>query len=344
MWSKMARIKLVKSSGRIELTKSTERRFCEIRNTGEKYRLERIGLIIDNAAPTNALKKASRYCLHENEDYRMPDLPRSLKLTRMVDIHCHILPETDDGAVSLEESVAMCRAAAADGIKIIVATPHMFDGVHPTPDRETIRRKIAVVTQACGGCVNIVPGGEVRYSYEIFQEARDPDTRIKLNGASYMLLEFPFHSVPPNIEMTIFQIFNAGITPVIAHPERNKRIQEKPLILADLIERGAFAQLDAGSLNRSFGPEAYKAAKRMIEAGLAHFISTDAHHKDRRRPLLSQAVAIAADWGGEEYARAMVEDNPEALINDRPIPFQPDADVDALLGRRKKKGWFAFWK
>lgn len=262
----------------------------------------------------------------------------------MVDIHCHILPETDDGAVSMEESIAMCRAAAADGIDTIVATPHMFDGVHDTPDKETIRRKITAVMQASGGCVKIVPGGEVRYSYEIFQEAHHPDTRIKLNGTSYMLLEFPFHSVPPNIEMTIFQIFNAGITPVIAHPERNKQIQEKPAILVNLIERGAFAQIDAGSVTRSFGPDAYHSARKIIEAGMAHFIATDAHHKDRRRPLLSHAVAIAADWGGEEYARAMVEENPEALINDRAIPFQPDADVDALLGRRKNKSWFAFWK
>ncbi|HKQ74858.1 MAG TPA: CpsB/CapC family capsule biosynthesis tyrosine phosphatase, partial [Blastocatellia bacterium] len=132
--------------------------------------------------------------------------PQSLKLARMVDIHCHVLPETDDGAISLEESAAMCQAAAADGIKTIVATPHMFDGVHDTPDKETISQKIAMVMRACDGCVNIVPGGEVRYSYEIFQEAGDSGARIKLNGTSYMLLEFPFHSVPPNIEMTIFQI------------------------------------------------------------------------------------------------------------------------------------------
>src|SRR5215510_15552977 len=224
---------------------------------------------------------------------------QSLKLTRMIDIHCHVLPETDDGATSLEESVAMCHAAAADGIKTIVATPHMFDGVHTTPDKETIRKKIAAVMRACGACVNIVPGGEVRYSYEIFQEAGDPGTRIKLNGTSYMLLEFPFHSVPPNIEMTIFQILNAGITPVIAHPERNKRIQEHPRIIADLVERGAFAQLDAASLTKSFGPEAYLSAKRMIEAGIAHFIATDAHHQDRRRPVLSVAAGVAAEIGGE---------------------------------------------
>ena len=270
--------------------------------------------------------------------------PGSLNLTRMVDIHSHVLPETDDGAISLEESVAMCRAAADDGIKIIVATPHMFNGVHDTPDKETINQKIAVVTQACGACVNIVPGGEVRYSHEVFQEAGDPGARVRLNGGSYMLLEFPYLSMPPNIEMTIFQILNLGVTPVIAHPERNRRLQEKPAILADLIERGAFAQLDAGSLTGSFGREAHHLAKRIIEAGLAHFIATDAHHQDRRRPVLSSAAAIAADWGGEEYARAMVEANPEALINDRAIPFQPDADVDALLGRKKAKSWFAFWQ
>jgi protein-tyrosine phosphatase len=264
----------------------------------------------------------------------------------MVDIHCHVLPETDDGSVSLEESVEMCRLAAADGIKTIVATPHMFDGVHQTPQRDEIRRRIDLVMEAAEGCVEIVPGGEVRYSYEIFQEVKDPQTRIRLNGTSYMLLEFDFAMVPPNIEMTIFQILNAGITPVIAHPERNMRIQQRPEILVGLIERGCYAQIDAGSLTGSFGTESYAAAKRFIQARLAHFIATDAHHQDRRRPLLTKAVAKATEFGGEEYARAMVEQNPLALINDQVIPYQPDPDIDALLrrGKKKEKSWFAFWR
>lgn len=260
----------------------------------------------------------------------------------MIDIHCHILPKTDDGSISLEESVEMCRMAAEDGIKVIVATPHMFDGVHTVPGRETIQEKIAAVMAANGGCIEIVPGGEVRYSHEIFDEAPDPQTKIKLNGTSYMLLEFPFQSVPHNIEQTIFQILNAGLTPVIAHPERNKRIQEHPEILATLIERGAFSQLDAGSLTKSFGAEPHQAAKRMLEAGMAHFIATDAHHAGRRRPILSAAVAAATEIVGADYARAMVEDNPAALIQDKAIPFQPEPDLDALLGRKKK--WFAFWR
>jgi hypothetical protein len=60
--------------------------------------------------------------------------------------------------------------------------------------------------------------------------------------------------------------------------------------------------------------------------------------------VLSSAAAIAADWGGKEYACAMVETNPDALINNRAIPFQLDVDVDALIGRKKVKSWFAFWK
>jgi protein-tyrosine phosphatase len=264
-------------------------------------------------------------------------------MSRMVDIHCHILPATDDGALSLEESVAMCRAAADDGIEVIVCTPHMFDGVHTTPEKGALLERIAQVEAACHGKLKLLPGGEVRYSHEIFQEAKDPETRIKLNGTSYMLLEFAFEMVPPNIEMTIFQMLQAGVTPVIAHPERNKRIQKHPEILASLVERGAFAQIDAGSLTKSFGTEPFESAKRIIEAGLAHFIATDAHHLERRRPILSDAVVVASAIGGAEYAHAMVEDNPRALINDRVIPYQPDPDLDTLLGRKQKK-WFAFWK
>jgi protein-tyrosine phosphatase len=270
--------------------------------------------------------------------------PEQLNLKGMVDIHCHILPEVDDGAVRLEESLAMCRMAAADGVGTIIATPHMFDGLHETPEKQTIHEKIAVLEAQLRGSISILPGGEVRYSYEMFQEAPDPLTKIRLNGTSYMLLEFPFQAVPPNIEMTIFQILNTGITPVIAHPERNMRIQERPEILADLVQRGAFAQLDAGSLTKSFGPEPYQTAKRIVEAGLAHFIATDAHHEDRRRPILSTAVGVAADLGGIEYARAMVLANPTALIQDRAIPYQLECDMDALRGRRRKKSWFRFWE
>lgn len=268
----------------------------------------------------------------------------SMTLNRMVDIHCHVLPEIDDGATSLEESIAMCRAAAADGIKTIVATPHMFNGTYASPEKETVLQKIAMVMNGCQSCVNIVPGAEVRFSYEIFQEIGIPGARIRLNEGSYMLLEFPFRSIPANIEKAIFEILKGGVTPVIAHPERNKKIQENPVILGNLVERGALAQLDAASLSGGFGRETLNLAKRIIEAGFAHFIATDAHHQDRRRPLLSRSAVIAADWVGEEYARAMVEANPEALVNNRSIPFQPETDVDALLGRRKSKSWYEFWK
>ncbi|MFN0121198.1 MAG: tyrosine-protein phosphatase [Blastocatellia bacterium] len=261
----------------------------------------------------------------------------------MVDIHCHILPETDDGAVSLEESVEMCRMAAEDGIKTIVATPHMFDGVHKTPERDDVLRRIEKVMKAAGDVVEIVPGGEVRYSHEIFDEASNPLSRIRLNGGSYMLLEFPFQMVPPNIERTIFSILNAGITPVIAHPERNKRLQKHPEILASLLERGAFSQLDAGSLTGSFGEDALDAAKKMLRGGMSHFIATDAHHPGRRRPNLTEAVKIAAEIVGIEAARAMVEINPQALVLDKGIPYQPTPDMDAYLGRSEKK-WFQFWK
>ena len=261
----------------------------------------------------------------------------------MVDIHCHILPETDDGSVSLEESVEMCRLAAEDGITTIVATPHMFDGVHKTPDRETILRRIDAVMKATGHTIEIVPGGEVRYSHEIFDESRDPLSRIRLNGGSYMLLEFPFQMVPPNIENTIFQILNAGITPVIAHPERNKRLQKHPEILASLIDRGAFSQLDAGSLTGGFGAESLDSARKLLRGGMAHFIATDAHHAGRRRPNLTDAVLIAAEIVGLEAARMMVEANPRALIQDKGIPFQPEPDLDAMTGRSGKK-WYQFWR
>jgi hypothetical protein len=126
----------------------------------------------------------------------------------------------------------------------------------------------------------------------MFQEAPDPLTKIRLNGTSYMLLEFPFQAVPPNIEMTIFQILNAGITPVIAHPERNMRIQERPEILADLVRAGRVrAARCRESDKRVSGRSHTQTAKRMVEAGAGPL------HCDRRAPRGS-AATDSLDGGG----------------------------------------------
>ena len=81
----------------------------------------------------------------------------------------------------------------------------------------------------------------------------------------------------------------------------------------------------------------------LVAAGSGHFMPPNTQPGNGHLPIFSPASTISADIGGVEYARAMVQENPEALINDRAIPYQPDPDIDALTGK-KQKSWYAFWK
>lgn len=117
-----------------------------------------------------------------------------------------------------------------------------------------------------------------------------------------------------------------GITPIIAHPERNMVFVSRPAFLYELIQMGALAQANSGSFSGVYGREVEEAVFRFLELNLIHFIASDGHNKRSLAPRLSEAVKRAEIVVGEEKrARALVLDNPRAVIENREIPFLAEA-------------------
>ncbi|MCP4578313.1 MAG: hypothetical protein GY846_18740 [Deltaproteobacteria bacterium] len=235
----------------------------------------------------------------------------------MIDIHCHILPAVDDGAASIEDSLAMARQAVEDGITSILATPHTLNGIN----RNTVPHILSGISQlrhalaADGIPLKIYPGSEVHLVTDMCLKIRNGEICTLNNNGKYVLIELPYQSVPDGIKQEIFDLKLDGITPIIAHPERNAVIQNNPHILRELIHMGALSQVTAMSIVGDFGPETRESAKGLLESRLAQLIASDAHSPRSRPPRLANALDEAAKiLGNIPEAEAMVFQRPAAII------------------------------
>lgn len=258
--------------------------------------------------------------------------------TPMIDLHCHVLPGFDDGAADWLTAVKMCRMAAQDGITCIVATPHVYRGLFPTPSMEAIENAREELRNLCKkGLIEnleLLIGSDCHLHAELAENLREGRVPT-INGGRYFLLEPPSDNIPPHMDHFLFDILLAGVTPIITHPERNRVFTRQPELLHHLVEGGAYAQVTAASLVGGFGSSVRKTAEEMVGLGLVQMIATDAHDPERRPPVLSEARRVAAEIVGEDLATRMVEEVPRAVIENRPIDY-PEPVVE-----RSRRSW---WK
>lgn len=255
----------------------------------------------------------------------------------MVDLHSHILPALDDGAATMEESVAMAESAIADGITHVVATPHSsneyhFDFAHLRQLRDELQAKV-------GDRLKIATGCDFHLNPENLESLRKDARQFCINQHDYLLLEFNEFSIPPSMDQTLHEIQLAGVQPVITHPERNGILRARPERLKKWVRLGCFAQVTGGSLTGTFGASAQLDALRWIGEGIIHFVASDAHNT-RSRPLrLQPAYDVVVDKFGQEKARALFRDNPLAAFEGRELPHIPEVEEE-LPPRRRKRFFF----
>ena len=258
----------------------------------------------------------------------------------MIDLHCHYLPGIDDGAQTLEESLALARAAVADGITHAVMTPHVHVGVFENrmASIERAVEQLRATLMQHGIPLSISAGGEVRIGAELIEllEAGDLPFLGQLNGQRVMLLELPHGQVPVGAERFTGWLRKQGVLPLIAHPERNKDVMRNLAKLDPFIEQGCLLQVTAGSLLGSFGEPAQRRARELLDRGDIFAVATDAHNLVNRPPMLGAARAFIANDAGEAAATALTHGNPGALLGH--LPLQPQVQDPA---NTPADGWFA---
>ncbi|KRO29432.1 tyrosine-protein phosphatase [Lactiplantibacillus plantarum] len=215
----------------------------------------------------------------------------------LIDLHCHILPNVDDGSRDLEESLNMARNAVNDGIKIIVATPHHLD-------RHFINNNVDVVEQVNffnkklkqkNIPLTVLPGQEVHLNGNLLDSL--PTLLFFSKNKKYLLIELPHEQVPEYTEKILFDLKCKGITPIIAHPERNLEILHNPEIFEKMVADGCLGQLTATSLVGGFGHRIYKFSKFLVKNNLVQVIASDAHCLPNRNFQLQKSYRVLNSLG-----------------------------------------------
>jgi protein-tyrosine phosphatase len=260
-------------------------------------------------------------------------------LSGMVDIHGHLLPGIDDGAKTLEMSLAMARQAVSDGITVSMLTPHHLNGVYSNPAAE-IRRRVGEFREAlaeAGIALDVLPGAECHLVPELPEQLRDGLAMTVADRGRAVMVELPVHAIPIGATSIIESLLTMELTPVIVHPERNTELCRRPEKLAEWVEMGCLSQVTSRSCTGKFGDTAWRAARHMVTSGLVHFVASDAHRDRRRIPEMSPGRAMIAKWTGEEVARLLSEDFPRALVlgRDPDIPRLEDALTAGGSGWRR---------
>ena len=220
-----------------------------------------------------------------------------------VDIHCHLLPGLDDGAGTMDDSLAMAEMAVADGIQTVVATPHQL-GANAGNSAEAIRRATVRVQEAIDRRrlpLRVLPGADVRIEPDLATRIRRDEVVTLADRRRHVLIELP-HEVWFPLDRLLAEFKNSGLTAILSHPERNTAIRRQPRVLGPLVQQGCLMQVTAGSLTGSFGAAAEKVACWMVEQGLVHLVATDAHNVRGRPPLLRPAFQRVVDLAGEATA------------------------------------------
>ncbi|MEB3196568.1 MAG: CpsB/CapC family capsule biosynthesis tyrosine phosphatase [Candidatus Sericytochromatia bacterium] len=252
-----------------------------------------------------------------------------------LDLHCHLLPALDDGVKERQECLDLARALAAYGLTQVCVTPHIHADLYPNR-RETIVQACAE-TQAWlaeqGISLRLIPGAEVRLD----PDSCRPETWLTLADAGrHMLVELP-PGLPlvAQLEQQLDQLQAAGITPIIAHPERQGLFQRHPELLERwVLERGILTQGTLCTLAGAAADRTVGFLEGLLQRGLVHFLGTDAHHLDRRIQGLEHGITRLHALVGDDNAMTIRFHNPDALLRGHPIqrprPVEPDKPPSLL--------------
>jgi protein-tyrosine phosphatase len=242
----------------------------------------------------------------------------------MLDLHCHILPEVDDGAGSIGEALSMAAVAVKEGIDAVVATPHCLDARNVDAfvrGIERQRQQLQRVLDAQQMDLDIFLGAEV-FMDPSFIKAGGLE-RLTINATPYILVELPMGEVPLYAEDFIYRLRLMGFIPIIAHPERNLAIMRDPNMLYRLVDLGCLCQINTGSITGLFGKQVKRCARILLTHGMGHVLGTDAHSDGTRGPYMKRAVEQLKSWLDEEQVRRIVGITPYHILEGKMVSTEP---------------------
>ena len=256
----------------------------------------------------------------------------------MIDTHSHLLPGLDDGAATMDESLAMAREAARQGVREILCTPHLVEPNLNALDRGAISIEMLREALAAEG-IDLVLHLGFEIDFYTALSAAPAELAPFASGATgrVLIIEMPYEGWLPRTGEALFRLRLAGFTLVLAHPERSERVQRHPEVLEELLRQGAVAQGTVPSLMGDFGTSARRTLLRLLSSGRLSLLATDAHHSRPAawgfEPAFNELAHLAPDADRD----LIVQRNPHSLLNGDALaqaqPSRIKAGIRGLLDR-----------
>ena len=242
----------------------------------------------------------------------------------------------DDGAKTVEDSLAMLQIAVESGTTDLVASPHANSAY--VYDPQVIQQQIRALNQAMQGKLRLYQGCDFHLSFDNIEDAMKNSRKYTINGHRYLLVEFSDLLIFHNTAQIFDRLQSARMVPIITHPERNSLLRQRIDNIAEWVANGALVQVTAGSLLGNFGKKASEFSRQLLDRELVHFIASDAHDVKFRTPSMKEAYTWLAQHCGEAYAKSLCVDNPRATLTggDVDLPYRNNP-----AGERK---WYQFWR
>jgi protein-tyrosine phosphatase len=250
----------------------------------------------------------------------------------IIDFHNHIIPGVDDGAQSVADSLAALRAMMEHGVTHVIVTPH-FDGsltLH-APTTEHPGSAAARLEELDAGWSRLqaaaaeVPGITISRGAEVMLDVLTPDLsdiRLHLAGGPFVLVEFPFMTVPPGSGRALHTLRTNGVLPIVAHPERYHGVTPGSRLPARWKAAGAFLQMNGAALLGRYGKVAKSNAEDLLSRGLIDFMCSDYHA--RGSPRVQEYRAWLTEHGGSEQCELLTETNPARMLaGELPLDVPP---------------------
>lgn len=235
----------------------------------------------------------------------------------MVDVHSHLIPNVDDGSKSVSETISLIKEAMNVGFTDIILTPHYMINYYEADLEEAKlwKQKLQEILDKEGIKVNLHLGMEVYITDDLMDKIKQ-NKITTLSDSKYLLMELPLNSNVHFMDDVIFKLINNGITPIIAHPERYKIVQEDLKIVEKLVETGCLIQSNYASILGYYGKQAKKTMKKLLKNNLINFLGTDTHRENTIYPIVPKSIKKISKIIGEEQTKELIE-NAKIILNNR---------------------------
>lgn len=247
----------------------------------------------------------------------------------MIDFHTHILPNIDDGARSIEETIELVKEARKVGFEAIISTSHYMEGYYETntPEREVWIQAIYQKIQEENINMKLYLGNEIYISENILQLLEE-GRACTINDTSYVLFEMPLNVEPLNLYNIIYEMMQYKLVPILAHPERYSFVQQSPKLVSDLIEKGVLMQCNYASIEGYYGKGAKIIVKKLLQNNMVHFLGSDVHRAKTIYSRMPQILEKLTRLIGKEKLEELTTKNPKLVLQNKRIQIEEPNKIE----------------